>query len=163
MLIMLCAFCTDNNNHYFPVKDYQSLNIVAEVHETEIPLRIADNYDIELFGNSASCNLSKAGQPCITVSGVITQPDAMGSFNFEEGELLIESTTADCKMWGQFSGKGSLDGISFVINSDVEVTCGTGLFETKGGKLSMTITGLLPPKDIQSSTYNLTLYGELEK
>ena len=130
MLIMLFSLCTETEYRYREAHDYQSFSIVAEVHETVIPVRIADNYDIELFGDVVSCNLSQSNQPCITVSGVITsQPNEWGTFSFEGGELLIESTTTDCKLWGQFTGKGSLDGDRFVINSDVEVTCGTGLFE----------------------------------
>jgi hypothetical protein len=167
MLIMLCTVCTefpkdpgvrpgipDGNNRF--------LSIAAEVSETEIPVKIADFYDLELFGNVSSCNLSQSGAPCITINGVITQTDKGGNFNFESGELLLESTVTDCKLWGQFNGRGSIEGDRFIINSDVEVACGTGLFQSKSGQLKMIISGLLPTENHPNPIYELTLDGQLK-
>lgn len=161
---MLCSVCTEYPKDAGPrsIPSFRQLSVFAEVSETEIPVRIVNNYDIELFGNVSSCNLAQSNVPCITVSGVITQSDAGGSFNFESGELLLASTTTECKLWGQFNGKGSLNGDRFTINSEVEVTCGTGLFQSSSGKLNMIITGLLPTEDRPSPIYELTLDGRLE-
>jgi hypothetical protein len=162
ILILLCAVCSEPNDHNVPKHNYKSLSVIAEVSETEIPVKVAENYQIELFGNAMSCNLSQNGAPCISVSGVITETDGTGNFNFRDGELTLESTTTNCKLWGQFDGKGSLIGDSFVINSDVEVACGTGLFESYGGQLKMTISGLLPSGENPKPIYELTLNGLLE-
>jgi hypothetical protein len=165
VLIMLCTVCSkypeDPGVRPEP-EDYKSLNVVAEVSQTETPVKIADNYQIELFGNATSCNLSPSGAPCITVIGMITKPDALGNFSFEEGELLLASTTTECKLWGQFDGDGVLDGNVLTITSQVEVTCGTGLFTSNGGFLNMTIKGLLASEENPSPIYELTLNGQLE-
>lgn len=165
MLIMLFALCTEYPKEYVPdhfAGEVKYLSVLAEVSETEILVKITDNYQIEFYGNAASCNLSQSGVPCITVSGAITETDATGNFNFKDGELILESTVTNCKLWGQFSGKGSLEGNRFSINSDVEVACGTGIFESNGGTLKMTIAGVLPSEDNPSPIYELTLNGELE-
>jgi len=165
LLIMLCTVCNKFPKEYEPIQPDNSryLNVVAEVSETVIPMKIAENYEIELFGNATSCNMSQTGAPCITINGIITRASAMDGFNLESGELLLESTKADCKLWGQFDGKGSLTGNAFVINSDVEVSCGTGLFKTNHGKLNMTITGFLPTEKNPSPIYELTISGQLDK
>jgi len=165
ILIMLFALCTEYPKGYDPDRfagEVKYLSVIAEVSETEIPIKITDNYQIKFYGNVASCNLSQSGAPCITVSGAITETDAAGNFNFRDGEMLLESTITNCKLWGQFSGKGSLEGNRFTINSDVELACGTGLFESNGGTLKMTISGVLPSEDNPSPIYELTLNGQLE-
>ena len=109
LLILLCSLCTEYPKEYDPDQfsgEMKYLNVTAEVSETENSVKIADNYQLEFFGNVASCNLSQTGPPCITVSGVITETDATGNFNFRDGELLLESTVTNCKLWGQFSGFG---------------------------------------------------------
>jgi hypothetical protein len=168
MLLMLCTVCTEfpkdpGVRPGIPDGYNRFLSVVAEVSQAGIPVKIADNYEIELFGNATSCNLSSSGAPCITINGVITQTDKGGNFNFESAELLLESTVTDCKLWGQFNGRGSIEGDRFTINSDVEVACGTGLFESNGGTLKMAITGSLPTEDNPSPIYELTLNGQLEK
>jgi hypothetical protein len=165
LLIMLCTMCSKfpEDPGMRPLSDSKFLSITAEVSETEFPLIIANNDDIELYGNVASCNLYQSGAPCITIFGIIKrQPNQFGSFRIEDGELLLESTTTDCKLWGEFNGIGSLDGDQFTINSDVAVTCGTGVFNSNGGKLNMMITGILPTQDHPVSSYELILKGELE-
>jgi len=165
ILIMLFAVCSEYPKEYDPDQfsgEVKYLSVIADVSETEIPVIIADNHEIQLFGNVASCNLSQSGKPCITVSGVITETDGSGNFNFRNGELLLESTVTNCKLWGQFTGRGSLEGDRFTVNSDVEVACGTGLFESTGGQLKLTITGLLPKEDQAAPVYQLTLDGQLK-
>jgi len=163
--IMLCAVCAEPYNGPDPITPsgiYKSLEVVAEVSATESPIKIADHYEILLFGNTTSCNLSESGSPCITVSGTITQPDSFGNFDFEEGEFQLKSTTTNCELWGQFHGKGTMSGNQIMIKSEVEVTCGTGAFKAKGGDLTMTISGLLPEEDSESTSYQLSLDGLLE-
>ncbi len=165
LLIMLCTVCNKFPKEYEPIQPDNSryLSVVAEVSETVIPMKIEENYEIELFGNATSCNMSQTGAPCITLNGIITHASTIDGFNLEFGELLLESTNSDCKLWGQFDGKGSLTGNAFVINSDVEVSCGTGLFKTNHGQLNMTITGFLPTENNPSPIYELTLSGQLDK
>lgn len=164
VLIMLCTVCTKfpKDADVGPIDDYRYLSVFADVSNSGTPMKIADNYAIELFGTVASCNLSQSGAPCITVTGMITLPDASGNFNFDAGELLLESTTSDCKLWGQFIGDGTLDGDQFNINSEVEVTCGTGLFQSNSGQLNMTIKGLLASEENPTPIYELILSGQLE-
>jgi len=163
LIILLCTVCSKDDDPGIHSKhNYKTLSVTAEVSETQIPVKVAENYQIELFGNATSCNLSKSGAPCITVRGVITETDGAGNFNFRDGELTLESAITNCKLWGQFDGKGSLTGNSIEIDSEVEVSCGTGLFESVGGNLKLIIWGFLPTEDNPSPIYELTLNGQLE-
>jgi len=165
MLIMLFSLCSEYPKARVPIEpagNSKELSIVAEVSQAGAPVKIADNYEIELFGNATSCNLSEASAPCITIIGMISQSDAHGHFTFEAGELLLASTTTECKLWGQFNGDGVLSGDEFTITSEVEVTCGTGLFQSNSGQLEMTIKGLLPTENHPKPIYELTLDGQLK-
>jgi hypothetical protein len=55
-----------------------------------------------------------------------------------------------------------LDGDEFSINSEVEVTCGTGLFQSNSGQLNMIIKGLLASEENPIPIYELILNGQLE-
>lgn len=162
-IISLIASCQER----YPIDpfndpaEYQKINFRADVSLSEYEMKLEDGFAFELGGNSTSCNLTD--KACFYIDGNIAEVDRWGNFKLSEGEIVINSTTTNCELVGQFDGTGKKDGDNFEMTANLQINCGTGVFNSNGGSLKLTISGILPTTAQPYLNYKLNIDGYLEK
>lgn len=142
-------------------KDYQQFNFHADVEGSITEMQVENGITFELDGNSTSCNLVE--KACFYLAGDILEVDQSGSFKVTNGQLVLSSLISDCELTGQFEGSGIRENNTFKITADLQVNCGTGIFDSNAGKLQLIVNGELPTKAQPNLSYEVNINGYLEK